>query len=482
MTTTTSTLEILVKLRDEATAGMRRLGVNMDDAVKGSKAFAVGLLGATAAIGGLSAMGVKTAADLQTAEIGLKTLLGSSEAAAKTIERLKLEAARTPFELVGLTRATQLLSSVTKDGDKAIDILLDVGEGLAAMGKGQAELDRIIVNLQQIAATGRATMLDIRQFAFAGIPIFEMLQQQTGLVGEELSNFISEGGVTFELLTQMFDKANDAGGRFFGAFSNQMGSFNQSLSNLKDSFNIFLSQLVTETGLFDAVTRAIQAATKFLDDHRESIIKSIDWLKSHKEVLIIVAGAILGALVPAIYAAVTAFAALAISLAPFIIGGAIVGGIVAGVLWIARHWDLIRDKTVAVWGAIRDFLRETWDSIRAVFQDSIDWIMGKLQPFFNAVERVKNVGSSIGGTVSGAFSSLKGAIGLAHGGIVTRPTLAVVGEGSEPEAVVPLSRLGALGAGAGVTVNISGDFFTTREVALEWAREIAMEIKRNIKV
>jgi hypothetical protein len=46
---------------------------------------------------------------------------------------------------------------------------------------------------------------------------------------------------------------------------------------------------------------------------------------------------------------------------------------------------------------------------------------------------------------------------LADGGIVTGPTLAVVGEAG-PEVVIPLDRLGSMGAGGGnnVTINVNG--------------------------
>jgi hypothetical protein len=47
---------------------------------------------------------------------------------------------------------------------------------------------------------------------------------------------------------------------------------------------------------------------------------------------------------------------------------------------------------------------------------------------------------------------------LAEGGIVTGPTLAMIGEGNGPEAVIPLSKLGSMGfgGGAGITVNVNG--------------------------
>jgi SLT domain-containing protein len=38
---------------------------------------------------------------------------------------------------------------------------------------------------------------------------------------------------------------------------------------------------------------------------------------------------------------------------------------------------------------------------------------------------------------------------LAEGGIVNSPTLAMIAEGNEPEAVIPLSKLGSMGFGGG---------------------------------
>jgi hypothetical protein len=44
---------------------------------------------------------------------------------------------------------------------------------------------------------------------------------------------------------------------------------------------------------------------------------------------------------------------------------------------------------------------------------------------------------------------------LAAGGIVNSPTLAMIGE-KGPEAVIPLSKLGDMGGGGGITINVSG--------------------------
>ena len=51
--------------------------------------------------------------------------------------------------------------------------------------------------------------------------------------------------------------------------------------------------------------------------------------------------------------------------------------------------------------------------------------------------------------------------GFADGGIVTRPTLAMVGE-KGPEAIIPLSKMG--GGGGGITVNVTGGISTSAQI------------------
>jgi hypothetical protein len=66
--------------------------------------------------------------------------------------------------------------------------------------------------------------------------------------------------------------------------------------------------------------------------------------------------------------------------------------------------------------------------------------------------------------VGGAMGAKGGAGGdipqMASGGIVTRPTLALIGEAG-PEAVVPLSRGGA----GGITINVQGSIWQTEDLA-----------------
>lgn len=51
--------------------------------------------------------------------------------------------------------------------------------------------------------------------------------------------------------------------------------------------------------------------------------------------------------------------------------------------------------------------------------------------------------------------SVGGLATLASGGIVTKPTFSLIGEGGEPEAVIPLSKMGDMGIGGGTTINVT---------------------------
>lgn len=67
-----------------------------------------------------------------------------------------------------------------------------------------------------------------------------------------------------------------------------------------------------------------------------------------------------------------------------------------------------------------------------------------------------NPGAGVGGLGRSQMSELKGVPGLADGGIVTRPTLALIGEGGGPEAVIPLDRMGSMGGDTTVNINVHG--------------------------
>lgn len=62
----------------------------------------------------------------------------------------------------------------------------------------------------------------------------------------------------------------------------------------------------------------------------------------------------------------------------------------------------------------------------------------------NVIAPGSGAAAGAAGGGGGFMSMFKGLLGLAEGGIVTKPTLAMVGEGNQSEAVMPLSKLGSM--------------------------------------
>ena len=102
---------------------------------------------------------------------------------------------------------------------------------------------------------------------------------------------------------------------------------------------------------------------------------------------------------------------------------------------------------------LKKMLTDTFDPLATAMADIVSstvkatGISGIVGGIFSAFT------GGIGGLIGGAIGSL---FGLADGGIVTKPTVAMVGEGGEPEAVIPLSKLDRMigGGGGGITINI----------------------------
>ena len=183
-------------------------------------------------------MGVEYNAQIETYQTALTTLTGSAEKANKIIEQVKKDAASTPFEVASLVKGNQLLISAGLSAEQARDDILALGNAISATGGGEEELSRMVVNLQQIKNVGKASALDIKQFAYAGIDVYGLLADYTGKTREEVTDL----EISYEDLTGALKYASQEGGKYFNAMEKQSKTFNGQLSNLKDNFMAFLGE------------------------------------------------------------------------------------------------------------------------------------------------------------------------------------------------------------------------------------------------
>jgi hypothetical protein len=90
-------------------------------------------------------------------------------------------------------------------------------------------------------------------------------------------------------------------------------------------------------------------------------------------------------------------------------------------------------------------------------------LMKKMDEIAAKMKRKVNIDVVVTERVNKIISTFSGEIPkMAEGGIVNRPTLALIGEAG-PEAVVPLSKMGA-GGGGDVNINVNGGLATSAEI------------------
>lgn len=178
-----------------------------------------------------------------------------------------------------------------------------------------------------------------------------------------------------------------------------------------------------------------------------------------------------------------------------------------------KAWNAVKDPIIKTWNKLKEFRNYVWGKFKSGFigafqtiRDKVGSIFGKLAGLvkspMNAVIRVVN--KAIGGINSIGFDLPEWAGGghigfnipkipqLAQGGIATGPTLAMIGEGREDEAVLPLSKLKSLmgGTGGGITVNFApvinisggGDAYADVKRGLdEGQRNLKRELQRLMR-
>lgn len=186
---------------------------------------------ALAAAKSLIQSGIEYNAQIESYRVGLTNMLGDAQAANEAMAAIQEDAARTPFSVDSLTQANQLLISAGENASYSRKVIMALGDAVSATGGGNAELSRMAANLQQIANVGKASAIDIKQFAYAGINVYQVLADYTGKTVQEVQNMT----ISYDLLSNALIAASEEGGRYYNAMDTQSQTMNGRVSTLKDN-------------------------------------------------------------------------------------------------------------------------------------------------------------------------------------------------------------------------------------------------------
>jgi len=148
--------------------------------------------------------------------------------------------------------------------------------------------------------------------------------------------------------------------------------------------------------------------------------------------------------------------------------------------WVSEKISGLKEALEAPFVGLPDFVSGIFSSIVKKVVDGVNYIISVINSLISAYN---SVARKLGVPTIGSMKSIK-IPEMARGGIVTSPTLALLGERG-PEAVVPLGRRGLAGAGGiNITVHntIQGPFgpgYTPRQVGDELAESLNRRLIRE---
>ncbi|MGE3811528.1 MAG: tape measure protein [Candidatus Nanopelagicales bacterium] len=255
------------KIGDLGANALPRLGSAAATAAANlAKLVALAGAGAAAVFTAIGGYALKSASDLQQANVAFETLLGSQSAAQGFIDQLRTFAKATPFELPGLTVAAQQLLGFGFAADKVLPILQAAGDAAAGLGRGQAGVDSFVRALGQIQAKGRVQGDELLQLSELGVNGLQILADTAGTTTVEMQKLIEKGLVPADFAVQALVSGVENGTKNTKAFGGLMAKQAQTLagvfSNLKDALTI---------GLSDGLAPALPAITEAIKTLQPSI-------------------------------------------------------------------------------------------------------------------------------------------------------------------------------------------------------------------
>jgi hypothetical protein len=384
---------------------------------------------ALGALGGFMVNAAKGAEEARIATAALDNVLDSMgfgeatdrvSAYAESLEKtLAVDAdviKRTQTKLATFSELTKTVNKAGGSFDRATKAALD----MAAAGFGTAE-----GNAVQLGKALQDPIKGIAALAKSGVTFTEQEKEKIKTLVESGKQLQAQDMILKAIETQVGGTAASSASSF--------DKMKFAIAGVSDTFGDMMLPVI------DALAPKLAAFSA--------------WASENPELLKVVVGGL------AAVAAAIVLINVALALNPFaLIAGAVVG--LGALLVVAyKQFEPFRKIVDAVFGAIKFGVTE-------IAIPYIKLLLNVWKTIFNAIGAIWNntlgkISFSLPKWVPGlggkGFSFPK-IPALAQGGIVTSPTLAVIGEGRGPEAVIPLDRMGEFGMGGGnnVTINVQG--------------------------
>lgn len=178
--------------------------------------------------------------EYQQLEVAFNTMLGSKAKADALMTQLINTAAKTPFDLVGVSSSAKQLLAYGVAADQVNDTLIRLGNIAAGLS----------IPLQDIAwlygttmTQGRLYAEDLNQFTGRGIPMIRELAKELGVAENEVKALVAEGKVGFPQVQKVIESLTNSGGMFYNLMEEQSKTITGKISNMEDAVSVMFNEI-----------------------------------------------------------------------------------------------------------------------------------------------------------------------------------------------------------------------------------------------
>lgn len=532
-------VQIRLTAKDETKAAFDSASGNVKNATTSWKGMALAVAAGQAAFSAASQAVMATGRAIKNLSVDSVNTALAMERIDATLPVLAKNAGRTQEEVDGLilsirnqnksmqeakeiTQGVLLANLKMTDAERLLAGARDVG---ATVGRNSADVNRIILSA--------VTQLNPQMLQQLGLNV--SMKIAYGEMAEELGKTVTEL-TTAERMQAIFNQTMIETDKFAGAYTASMGTAGKTIESAKAAFSdIKLVIGETITGAFyplaDATLQTIRSfrAWAFTSENelnptlqrlrdfitgsvmgtfngltgavgfvREAYIKLVEWLekvglidkfRDSWQRVVDVYNAELKPAIDDLYKALEPYMPLLAKMAE-LWGTVLVGALILtleGLTILLEIFIKVETAIVKATTAAADFFAPALGTVGAAITGVINLIQSLIDKFVAAGNAAQNAAASVRSFLGGSAQVgeqtnesyyRRNIPAMAEGGIVTKPTYALIGEAG-PEAVVPLSKggIGGINVMQGATVNVGGQADERR-----LARTIASEIARTLQI
>lgn len=215
---------------------------------------------------------VNVRSEIQALEVSFSTLLGSQQASAELMSKMKEFAAATPLQIGDLAKAAQTMLGFNLAAEEVMPMLKAIGD--ISMGDAQ-KFQSLTLAFSQMSSVGKLMGQDLLQMINAGFSPLAVMSEKTGKSIGQLKEEMSHGAISADMVKQAFIDATSEGGKFYGMLASQGDTVKGAIAQLSGAITDMFNGIGERSeGIIKGSVKSLQ----WLAQNYEKIGKILAWL------------------------------------------------------------------------------------------------------------------------------------------------------------------------------------------------------------